>query len=95
MVATEALSAHSGGVAVFYRATEHFYVEALHNYRTNVVSFHLASGDSRWFIVGCYLSPDRTLTVEDVVGDISKCPQRAALLLVVDFNTDLVAPEGR
>ena len=30
VVATEATSAHIGGVSVFYRAAEHFFVESLH-----------------------------------------------------------------
>ena len=48
---TEAPSAHSGGVAILYRAEEHFSIEALQTYGENVVSFHLASGDRRWCIV--------------------------------------------
>ena len=52
MVATEAPIAHSGGVAVFYRAAENFFVETFQIYGANVISFHLASGDRRWFIVG-------------------------------------------
>ena len=52
MVATKAPIAHSGGVAVFYRAAEHFSVEALQTYRENFVSYQLASGENRWFIVG-------------------------------------------
>ena len=33
---------HSGGVAVFYRATDHFSVGALYIYGANAVSFQLA-----------------------------------------------------
>ena len=56
VVAIELPSAHSGGVAIFYRVVELFSVEALQTYRANVVSFKLASGNMRWFIVGCYLT---------------------------------------
>ena len=52
VVDMEAPSAHSSGVAVFYRVVEHFSVEELHNYGANVVSFQLESGVRRWFIVG-------------------------------------------
>ena len=52
---TKALIAHSGRVDVFYRAAEHFSVGALHIFRANVVSFHLASSDQWWFIVGCLI----------------------------------------
>ena len=95
MVATEAPSAHSGSVAVFYRAAEHFSVETLQTYGANIVSFQLASGDRRWFIVGCYLAPDDASKIEDVLAAISQRPRGAALLVVGDFNTDLDAPEDR
>ena len=55
VVSTEALIAHSGRVDVFYRAAEHFSVGELHIFIANVVSFHLASSDQWWFIVGCLL----------------------------------------
>ena len=49
-------------------------MEALQTYRSNVVSFHLKSGDRQWFIVGRYFSPDDALTLEDVVAAISHQP---------------------
>ena len=52
VVAIEAPSVHSGGVAVFYRAEEQLSVEALQTYGANVSRFQLASGDRHWFIVG-------------------------------------------
>ena len=52
VVATEAPSAHSGCVAVFYRAEEYLSIEVLQTYGANVVSFQMASGDSWWYIVG-------------------------------------------
>ena len=64
VVATEAPSAHSNGVAVFYRAAEQFYVEALQTYRADVASFQLVSDDRWWCIMECYLSPDDALTIE-------------------------------
>ena len=44
VVALEAPSTHSRGVAVFYCAEEHFLVEALQLYGANVVSFQISSG---------------------------------------------------
>ena len=75
VAATEAPSAHSGGIAVFYRASEHLSLEALQTYGDNVFRFHLKSGNRRWFILGCYLAPDNTLNVEDIVATISKWPR--------------------
>ena len=39
VVATEAPSAHSGSVAIFYRAAEHFSVKALQTYGASTVRF--------------------------------------------------------
>ena len=95
VVATEALSAHSDGIDIFYRRAEHLLVKALQNYGANVVRFQMASSDRRWFIVGFYLAPDNASTLEDVFVAISQRPRGAALLVVCDFNTALAAPEGR
>ena len=95
VVATEAPIAHSGGVSIFYRAAEHFSVEAIQTHRANVVRFQLAPGDRRWYIVGCYLAPDNASTIEDVVAAIGKRPRGDMLVVVGDLNTDLAAPEVR
>ena len=42
LVMSEAPSAHSGGVIVFYHTAEHFSFEALQLYGANVVRFQLA-----------------------------------------------------
>ena len=63
VVATETPSAHSGGVAVLYRTAEHFSFKWLQTYGKNVVSFQMASGDRRWYIVGCYVAPDDASTI--------------------------------
>ena len=74
VVTTEAPIAHSGGVAVFYRAADHLSVEALHTYGVNVVCFLLALINRQWFIVGGYLAPDYYLTIEDVIATIASGP---------------------
>ena len=71
MVATDAPSAYSSSIAIFYIASEHFSVEVLQTYGEIAVSFHLSLGDQWWFIVRCYLAPDHTSTIEDVVAAIS------------------------
>ena len=67
-VATDAPSQHCSGVAVFYRPAPHFAVEAVQQFGTNVVGFQLATGERRWYIVGCYLSPDGTFTIESFIA---------------------------
>ena len=58
-------------------------------------AFQLASVDRRWYILGCYLTPDDASNIEDVVAAIGKPLRGAALLVVVNFNTNLAASEGR
>ena len=61
VVATFAPIQHRGGVDVFYRPSPLFAVEAVRQFGPNVVSFQLATGARRWYIIGCYLSPRRHL----------------------------------
>ena len=44
VVATDAPSRHRSGVAIFYRSTPHFTVEAVENFRPNVIGFKLVMG---------------------------------------------------
>ena len=60
----------------------------------NVISFQIATGVRRWYIVGFYLAPDDTLTIERVVEALRVRPKGAELLVVGDLNANLAAPEG-
>ena len=44
VVATEATSAYSGSIAIFYRMVENLSVEAFQAHRENIISFQLVSG---------------------------------------------------
>ena len=94
VVATDAPIRHIGGVAVFYRPSPHFVVEAVRKFGHNVVGFQLATGERRWYIIGCYLSPDDTLTIESVVAALKEQPRGAALMVAGDLNTTLTEPEN-
>ena len=60
-------------VLVFYYTLPRFSKEALHQFGTNLISFHLESGGRQWYIVGCYLAPDKASTIEHIVMDIIQC----------------------
>ena len=47
VVATDTLRRYRGGVAVFYRPAPHFAVEAVRQFRPNVVGFQLETGEWR------------------------------------------------
>ena len=89
LIATDAPSQHCGGVAVFYRLSPHFLVETVRQFGPNVVGFHLATGARRWYIIGCYLAPDNTSTIESVVAALKERPRGAVLLVEGDLNTTL------
>ena len=94
VVAIDATSRHRGGVSVFYWPAPHFAVEAVRRFGTNVVGFQMATGERRRYIVGCYLSPDDTSTIESVVAALKERPQGAELLATGYFNVKLSEPEG-
>ena len=94
VIATDAPSRHRGGMALFYMPSTLFEVEAIREYRPNVLSFEVATGARRWYIIGCYLAPDDAQTIERVVTALGYQPRGTALLVVEDLNTDLEATEN-
>ena len=94
VVATDMPIRHRDGVAVYYRSSPNFAVEAVRQFGPNVVDFQLATGARRWYIIGCYLASDDTSTIESVVAAIKDQPQGAALLVAGDLNTTLTEPEN-
>ena len=74
VVASDATSQHRGGMAIFYRESPHFTVEAHHNHGPNVIIFQLVTGTWICFIVGCYLSPDDATSIKHTVGATEQRP---------------------
>ena len=72
----------------------HFAVEAVQQFGPNVVGFQMATGERWWYIVGCYLALDNTLTIESVVAALKERPRGAELLVAGDLNVNLSDPEG-
>ena len=60
----------------------------------NVIGFKLVTGTRRWYIVGVYLAPDDTATMERVIEAIRSRPRGAELLVVGDFSVELATLEG-
>ena len=94
VVVTDAPSQHRGGVVVFHRPTPHFAVEAVQKFGPNVISFQLVTGAWQGYIVGCYLAPDDTLTIERVIEALKERPKGAELLVAGYMNANLAEPEG-
>ena len=70
-------------------------MELLWIYVENNISFQMTMGGLRWFIVGFYLAQYNASTIEDVAAAISQRLRGSTLLVVINFNTNLAAPEGR
>ena len=79
---------------MFYRPSPHFAVEAVRQFGPNGVVFQLATVACRWYIIGCYLAPDDTSTIESVVAALKERPQGTALLVARDLNTTLTDMEN-
>ena len=94
VVATDAPIRHHGGVALFYRLSPLFAVEAVRQYGPNVMIFELATGARRWYIIRCYLAPDNTSTIESVVAALRDRPKGTTLVVAGDLNTDLEDSEN-
>ena len=92
-MAIEALIAHHGGVAIFYRKAEHFAIKELRLHGPNIFSFQLLKGRWRWYFGGCYITPSDTLTIDDVTAAIRDQTYVAKLLVAGNLNADLVEPE--
>ena len=45
-------------------------------------------------MVGCYLAPDNTSTIESVVSALKERPRGTEILMEGEFNFNLVEPEG-
>ena len=66
VTATEAPSAHRGGIVILYRKAEHFTVEELRLHGPNVITFQLVMGRRQWHVVGCYIDSSNASNIEDV-----------------------------
>ena len=79
---------------MFHWPSSHFAVKAVQQFGPNVVGFHLETREWRWYIMGCYIAPDDTLTIESVIAVLKKRPMGAKLLVARDFNANLADPKG-
>ena len=55
---TDGPTRHRSGVAVFYRESLRFTVEAIQKFGPKVVRFQMMTGERQWYIIGCYFPPE-------------------------------------
>ena len=95
VIATEATSPHQGGVALFYRNSEHWHIESVRKYGPNVISFELVTGHRRWAVVGAYIPPADVTTLENITQAFEAFPHGRQLLLLGDLNVNLSSPRDK
>ena len=93
VIATASPNQHQGGLAIFYRNSEHWQLEAHQTFGHNVVSFQLSSGRLRWYVVGSYIPPESLAELDHIVKAFTQCPEGVETLWIGDLNADLAFPE--
>ena len=74
---------------MFYFPSLQYELEAIQLFGPNTVGFKLVTGERRWYIIGCYLAPEGTLTIESVLAALNERSQGYKLLVVEDLNINL------
>ena len=72
-----------------------FAVEAICQFNANVIACHLTTGDRRWYIVRCYLSPFDNTKIWYVEAAMVDCRRGAELIFAGDLNVDLERISGQ
>ena len=85
---------HRRGMEILYWESPRFAVESHQHHVQNVVIFQLVLGGRGWFVMGYYLTPDDTSSIECVFLDIVQCPLGTVLLVSGSFNAGIAEPEG-
>ena len=95
VVATLAPRRHRGGVALFYWESPAFAVEAICQFGANVIACQLATGERRWYIIGCYMAPGDRETIRGLEAEMAERPKGTELIVAGNLNVDLRKAGGR
>ncbi len=94
VVASNASSAHQGGIALFWRPNKSYLVEDWRIWGPNVLTFVLVTGSCQFFAVGCYISPNDLSTLTTIEQAWNQCPRGHVPLLLSNLNVNLRSPRG-
>ena len=83
-----------GGGSVLYCDVPHLQVKAYQSHGLNAVSSLVSSNSRRWFLIGCYITPDNKAMIKGVASAILQRPHGAELLVAVYFYSGLDSPYG-
>ena len=74
---------------VAWREEVEWQVEGTVNFRPNVVSSLVASGDRRWYVVGAYVPLNDVPVVHRVEQALAAAPKYVEIIFVGDLNARL------
>ena len=92
VIATNAINAHQGGVAICWRKSDAFEVEETKTWGPNVITTHLVTGRNRFFVVGGYIPPSDLTTLAQIQKAWDQCPKGCIPLFLGDLNINLESP---
>jgi exonuclease III len=92
VVASEAPSAHQGGLALCWKESPLYELEEWKFWSPHVLSFRLITGEFKFWVVGCYIPPTSLAELEFVRKACDAQPKGFKPLLIGDFNIDLDSP---
>jgi hypothetical protein len=67
-------------------------VEVYQAYGPNALSFQLVTGPKRWYVVGAYVPPSDTSTIEYVSKALDDQPEGVDPILIGGLNANLADP---
>ena len=94
IVATKAMSASRGGVALAYRKSKYWTVESIACHGPNVMSCVIASGGQRTPLIGVYIPPEDETTLEYLETALGRFQGGPTPIVLGDLNTELKAPRN-
>ena len=86
---------HHRGLALFYQDPPAFVVEVICQFGVNVITCQLATGERRWYIVGCHLAPGYKTMIRDVEAAMAERPRGTEFIVTGDFNVEFKKTGGR
>jgi hypothetical protein len=89
IIATKAISAFQGGIAIAYRTSAWWSIESIRLYHPNVISFTLVTGKRRYSCLEAYIPPGDTI---DTVYEAIERSARNTPILLGDLNADSMRP---
>jgi hypothetical protein len=92
VTASNAPSAHQGGIALFWRPNKLYEVKDWQICGLNVLPFMLVTGSQHFFAVGCYISPNNLGTLATIKQAWNECPCGHTPILLGDLNINLCSP---